>query len=137
MHQETIMFTENRAKNIMAAVEEAITSFTGKPITSQLSVDVEFGSDGLFIDFAVDDAQDFVDTLHKRLRELVKSQGFYKEGATLADLIVGSMYALLLSLGGSRSDTTSFTFDNAERAAKVERHMQPVRKRIHECLRVT
>ena len=137
MRQESILFTEARANNVIGAVEEAITSFTGIAITSSVSVGVEYEPDGsLFIDLEYGEAQNFVDTLRKKLFELVESKKFYKESAEFADRIVGSTYALLLSISG-RSDTTSFTLDNASKAAKVERHMQPVRKRIHELLRVT
>ena len=136
MHERSILFTETRAQNIITAVEEAITSFTGKPTTGQLSVGIMCESNGsLFIDIEQDDANEFVGTLRKKLSELVQSGEFYKEGSILADTIVGSTYAVLLSLSGNRSDTTSFTLDRAGRAARVERHMQPVRKRIHELLK--
>lgn len=137
MRQESILFTETRANNVIKAVEEAITSFTGTAVTSSVSVGVEHEPNGpLFIDIEFGEAQNFVDTLRKKLFELVKSKQLYKESAEFADRIIGSTYALLLSISG-RSGTTAFTLDNAEKAARVERHMQPVRKRIHELLRVT
>ena len=136
MRQESVVFTQNRADNVVKAIEEALTSFTGTEINASVQASFEFEADGsLFVDIEQDEAQIFVSSLRKRLLELVESQEFFKEGSEFADFIVGSTYALLLSISG-RTDSATFTLDNAKRAAKVEHHMKPVRDRVHALLRV-